>query len=393
MSNGILKGEFEERINKCLERMKKEGISLMFVYGDSSHFENLSYLTNYRPVGGDLPGNGGYHAVFLLSWDGSQTLIIDREWYLEWAKQESLIEHVIADKQGDILTLSYNILKKRKVVDGRIEVDTKTMSSEIYLEFRRKFACWEIDEGTRIIANLRKRKSKAEINIISKGLIALGKAHDAAEEAGKEGVREIDIALEIRRVLANEGADYPLSVFVDAGRRSTIPLASPMATNYRLRAGDMVLVSIFCSYEKYCPGLDRSWVVGEASDQQHRLAEIELKTLEKAIDLVKPGVHSSRFMKAVYKDFAEPMLKEGGFSDYNLQGYVGHGTGLHFLEMPILWKHDPTVLEAGMVIHIEPGIYSKNAKIGGIRTADTILVTETGHINLTNYPRRIGSLA
>ena len=55
-------------------------------------------------------------------------------------------------------------------------------------------------------------------------------------------------------------------------------------------------------------------------------------------------------MKPVYYDFAEPMLKEAGIREYNIQGYVGHGTGVKIFETPVLWKLNPTVLKPGMVI-------------------------------------------
>jgi Xaa-Pro aminopeptidase len=250
-----------------------------------------------------------------------------------------------------------------------------------------------MDEEIRIVSKLREIKSKKEIDLLSKSLNILGKAQDVGFSMLKEGVREIDIALEIRRIIMEDGGDFARALFVDAGRRSTIALASPMATNYRLRRGDMVLVSTFCTYKKYTAGLDRNWVVGEASEKQKKLAEIELKTLERSIRLVKPGTRACDFMKSVYTDFAEPMLKEAGLTDYNIQGYIGHGSGIQSKESPMLWKKDSTVLRPGMVIHIEPGIYSKDPKIGGIRTADTVVVTESGCKNITRYPRRIGTLA
>jgi len=267
------------------------------------------------------------------------------------------------------------------------------MPVEFYKKFKGRMRACKIDEDSWIVSRLRETKSQKEIDLIVKGLEILGKAHEAGFPMAREGVREMEIALEIRKVIMEEGADFARALFVDAGRRSTIALASPMATDYRLKRGDMVSVSTFCTYRKYTPGLDRNWVIGEPSERQRTLAEIEQKTLEKSIALTKPGVRACDFMKPVYEDFAEPLLKDAGFRDYNIQGYIGHGTGIQSKESPMLWKSDTTVLRPGMVIHIEPGIYSKDPAIGGMRTADTILVTGTGCENLTRYPRRIGTLA
>jgi Xaa-Pro aminopeptidase len=389
----ITQKEFQERIKKCLVEMEKNQIDLMYVYGDSARPDNLIYLTNYRPIGTDLPGNTGYNAVFLLTRDGTPTLIIDREWYVDWAREESWVEDILADDQGDTLSLSFDYMKKKKLISGRIEVDTDLMPGNVYKRFTRIFRDCRLDEESRIVGKLREIKNENEIKMIVKGLEILGRAQDAGFAIAKEGRSEADVALEIRRVIMEEGADYPRALFVDSGRRSTIALASPMSTTRKLQKGDMVSVSTFCTYKNYSPGLDRNWVIGEPSEKQRKLADIELKALEQAIGHVKPGVKASDFMKPIYTDFVEPLLQEAGFKDYNLQGYIGHGTGIMTKETPFLWKMDSTALKPGMVIHMEPGIYSKDPRIGGIRTADTIVVTETGSENLTKYPRRIGTLA
>ena len=389
---GIPREEFDERIKRCLARMEENGIDLMYVYGDSANPANLIYLTNYRPIGTDLPGNCGYNAVFLLARDGEATLILDREWYLDWAREASWVDSILTDSQGDTLGVSFDFLRRKKLLKGKIEADTLPMPVEFYRRFKKHLRGRKIDEDSRIVSSLRETKSKKEIELISKGLEILGTAQDAGLSIAKEGVREVDVALEIRRVIMDQGADFARALFVDAGRRSTIALASPMSTHYRLRNGDMVSVSTFCTYRKYTPGLDRNWVIGEPSERQRKLAEIELRALEESIGLVKPGVRACDFMKPVYMDFVKPALEVAGFKDYNLQGYVGHGSGIQSKESPMLWKLDSTVLRPGMVIHIEPGIYSKDPRIGGIRTADTILVTDQGCENLTHYPRRVGTL-
>lgn len=388
---GINTEEFKSRIQKCISAMKGSGTDLMYVYGDAQHPENLIYLTNFRPIGTDMPGHGGYNAVFLLFKNGEMVLVIDREWYVDHARKESFIEEVVADSQGDTLSLSIAIAKNR-LPRGKIELDSSFMPASAYKTFMTEMSYYDIDEKAHIANKLREIKSPKEIELVSRGLEILGKAHEAALRAGKEGVREVDIAQEIRMTIMNEGADCATSMMVLAGRRSCIPLGVPMNTNYKLRSGDMVSVSIFCVYKKYSAGMDRNWVVGEPSEKQRKLAAIELKGLEKAISLVRPGMKAADFMNPVYFDYIEPMLKEAGILDYYIQGYVGHGTGLATYETPVLWKLDDAVLRPGMVIDMEPGIYSKEPQVGGIRTADLVVVTENGCKGLTKFPRRIGSL-
>ena len=390
-NGGISRKEFDQRVEKCLAKMKKDNIDLMCVYGDAAHPENLIYLTNYSPICADMPGYGGYNALFLLTRDGKATLVIDRDWQLDFARTDSWVEDIRAGKESDIIGEMTDFMKKEKLDLGKIEMDTTFMLASFYKKIKKAFGRADIDEESRIVAGLRETKSGKEIELITKGLEILSKAHDVALEAAGEGITEIDIAQEIRHTILNHGAEYTTALFVDGGLRSTIALASPMASPYRLKKGDMVLVSIFCVYKNYSAGMDRAWVVGKPSDRQQLLAEIELKTLEKSLSLVKAGVATSDFMEPVYYGYAEPMLKEAGIMDYNIQGYVGHGTGVKIFESPVLSSLNPTVLKPGMVIDMEPGIYSKDPKIGGMRTSEFILVTETGYEILYEYPRRTGS--
>jgi Xaa-Pro aminopeptidase len=82
------------------------------------------------------------------------------------------------------------------------------------------------------------------------------------------------------------------------------------------------------------------------------------------------------------------------FEDNDLLPYwrqhVGHGIGLRNHESPFLDIGDHTVVEAGMVFTIEPGLYSD--AVGGFRHSDTVVVTEDGIATLTDYPRDLERL-
>jgi Xaa-Pro aminopeptidase len=64
---------------------------------------------------------------------------------------------------------------------------------------------------------------------------------------------------------------------------------------------------------------------------------------------------------------------------------TGHGLGLEVHEMPRLGKGDKTVLQDGMVVTVEPGVYLEG--LGGIRIEDDVLVTAQGAVDLTTAPR------
>jgi Xaa-Pro dipeptidase len=70
--------------------------------------------------------------------------------------------------------------------------------------------------------------------------------------------------------------------------------------------------------------------------------------------------------------------------------HSGHAIGLRYHEGPFLDVGDDTMIEAGMVFTVEPGLYSPD--LGGFRHSDTVLVTESGIEMLTYYPRELDDL-
>jgi Xaa-Pro aminopeptidase len=107
---------------------------------------------------------------------------------------------------------------------------------------------------------------------------------------------------------------------------------------------------------------------------------VVLKAQQAAIDTIRPG--------AVGKDVdavARAIIADAGFSRFFGHG-LGHGIGLDVHEAPSLKPISEVVLQPGMIVTVEPGIYLPD--FGGVRIEDDVLVTKDGHEVLTSLPRQ-----
>lgn len=107
------------------------------------------------------------------------------------------------------------------------------------------------------------------------------------------------------------------------------------------------------------------------------MLESELAALEQ----IKPGMTG-----AEADSIARDIIKSNGYGD-NFGHSLGHGIGLEVHEGPGLAQTVETVLEVGMCVTIEPGIYIDG--VGGVRIEDDCIVTKDGLKRLTNSSKEL----
>jgi Xaa-Pro aminopeptidase len=148
-----------------------------------------------------------------------------------------------------------------------------------------------------------------------------------------------------------------------------------------LKENDSVLVDIGVELNHYHSDMTRMAVFGELHDEMQQIFEIVQEAHRRAIELVKPGTSIAEL-----DDAARLYISSKGYGE-QFSHSLGHGIGLEVHEFPIIRRNkmnEALYLEEGMAITIEPGIYLP--KIGGVRLEDTVIVTATGHKNITDRP-------
>ncbi len=196
----------------------------------------------------------------------------------------------------------------------------------------------------------------------------------------KVGMTELEVAAELEYRMKRHGAEgFSFDTIAASGVHSSMPHAIP--TDKKIEEGDFLTLDFGCLYQGYCSDMTRTVCFGRASEEQKKIYNIVLEAQLAVLDAVKPGL--------VCKDvdaIARGFIKDAGYGDYFGHG-LGHSVGMYIHESPAFNTRDESVLEAGMVISDEPGIYLPGKF--GVRIEDMIVITEDGYENLAHSPKEL----
>jgi Xaa-Pro dipeptidase len=166
---------------------------------------------------------------------------------------------------------------------------------------------------------------------------------------------------------------------VYAGANSAYPHGLP--SGYRLRPGDTFMLSLGCAVGGRFVEGERTFVLGEPTTRQRRFHDAVREAQRVGGEAIRPGAECRQANAACLA-----VLRDAGLGGY-LRHRQGHGIGLGMHEPPWLEAGDATVLEPGMIVSNEPGIYVPGH--AGYRISDSMLVTDDGSRPLTSFPRAL----
>jgi Xaa-Pro aminopeptidase len=230
-----------------------------------------------------------------------------------------------------------------------------------------------------LIERLRAVKDTDELVRMRQSARLISDVWTAAVRHIKPGISELAIAADIERGMKLQGASGPsFETIVASGPRSAWPHARP--TPKLLRKNELVVLDQGAILRDYCSDMTRTVFLGRSSalarGKVRSLYNAVLHAQEAAIAAIRPGVSAATVDAAARKVF-----KQSGLERYFTHS-TGHGLGLEIHEMPRLGRGEESLLEAGMVVTVEPGLYVE--RLGGIRIEDEVLVTAQGAEVLTS---------
>ncbi|MGN0367821.1 MAG: M24 family metallopeptidase [Wujia sp.] len=288
-------------------------------------------------------------------------------------------------------------IMNRKNKSFRIGFENEEISYKQYKAFQTAFHKLqekyriqiELVELNECINKLREIKTEEEIAKIAQaeriGDLAFTDILSYIDEYKDKGLTEREIARMLEQRMYDHGAQaLSFDTIAASGSNSSLPHATP--SDRVLQDGDMLTMDFGCKYQGYCSDMTRTIHIGHnISTKQKEVYAVVLKAQTKALETIKPGVKCSD-VDAVARD----VIAKAGYGAYFGHG-LGHSVGLYIHEEPRFSPSCDVILESGMVITVEPGIYLPGEF--GVRIEDLIVVTEDGYRNLTKSEKRLICIA
>jgi len=384
----ISEAEFAGRREAFAARLEERGLAGAVLF--DAHY--ILYYTGFAFVRTERP------IAFVVTTDGRAAMLVPRL-EVEHAAGNVAVDEVAHydEYPGDRHPMDFlQDLLERLGVRGALGADHDGYP---WIYGYRGPALGNVTNVTDVIEDQMMIKSEAEIALLRESSKWSNLATTLLQRYAQAGMTETEVSqranVETTRALLDAiGPIYrPQSPFPASdgaaasfggqiGRNAALPHA--LANDVVLEAGNVAVAGVTVPVWGYYAELERTMVVGAASDEQRRLFEHMLALQEIGFETIRAGARCAEVDNAVR-------------AYYNTHGlwdcwrhHVGHAIGLRYHEAPFLDRGDTTEIRPGMVFTVEPGLYS--SVLGGFRHSDTVAVTDDGLEFLTYYPRDLDSL-
>lgn len=354
---------FAARRERARKLMREQGLDALLV----SHAANRYYLSGFELH--DPQCNESAGRLILMA-DGHDLLCTDAR-YDDAAKRLWPEDRVVIygqDAPEDIAGRLRDLAGGRRV---RLGFEARLIRLDFY---ERLFADKSLEavRADGLVEGLRLLKDADEIRRMEASCRLNQQLMDWLPERLDPGRSEAEIAWDVEVFFRERGAsELAFASIVARGPNAALPHAVP-GRDAVLGAEDLVLVDVGCRLDDYCSDQTRTfWAGANPSPRFRETLALVQEAQARAIEMIRPGVAACDVYAAARNLFARHH-KAHAFTHG-----LGHGVGLETHEGPALNNRSHTLLEPGMIVTVEPGLY--DAAWGGVRWEHMVLVTENGH--------------
>lgn len=323
---------------------------------------------------------------YLCGFSGTEGALLvarDRAWFLCDSRYTAqAAEEVLGAEVQECAPVRIDTVAAlaREFCLGRIGFEAAHTTVSAFRRMSEKLNGIELVELGSNLDAIRACKDAAEIELLASvaSLSSLSLASVLVEI--RPGVREADVAMALELEMRRRGADGKAFDFIVAsGERGAMPHGR--ASDKVIQSGELVTIDFGAVKDGYHSDETVTVACGEPGDRAREIHAIVKTAHDRAVDAVRPGISCKDL-----DDVARSYIRDKGYGDYFGHG-LGHGVGLEIHEMPTLSPRSTEMLEEGMVVTIEPGIYIPG--FGGVRIEDSVVVTGDGCHVITSADKQL----
>lgn len=348
------------RIEKLQKALQKASLDAVFLYSSV----NRQYFTGLKTSNG----------LLLVEREGTPIFYTDFR-YLEVAHRVLKgIEIRKFKAQKDQLAEYTAMAQNWKTIgyEGSL-----TVAQFLPLQEALKHA--KLSDATPLVTVIRGTKDAKEIDALRRSAKANDDLFSDLMETFKPGMSELEMLRHFRILEAQRGLTESFDPIICAGVNAVECHHQP--DDSVLKPESELLIDMGVLVDDYCSDMTRTVYFGTPTPRFKEIHDIVLEANQAVSATIKPGMRCSELDK-----LARDIIGKYGYAEYFDHG-LGHSVGLEIHEMPALSRTCETILEPGMVITDEPGIYIPGDV--GVRIEDLLVITETGCEVLSHTPHEI----
>ncbi len=348
--------QYEARREKLRALMHDRGLDALFISYDANRF----YLSGFELHDHQFNESSGY---LIIMADGKDWICTDSR-YLDAARRMWDHDRIFI-YAGDIPSQINAHLQG--LVRGTIGFEARCMSLDFFEKFSPNLT---LDRADGIVEELRIIKSPEEVERMQRACDLNHKLMAWLPSVLVPGRTEKAISWDIEQFFRNHGAsELAFESIVAVGPNAALPHHSP--SDDIVTDNCSVLIDVGCRLDTYCSDQTRTfWVGDRPTDHFLRALERTQEAQAAAIKALRAGMLCSEAYA-----IARNVFERYGVADHFTHA-LGHGIGIETHEPPSHNPRNHTVLRAGMVVTVEPGLYYP--EWGGIRWEHMVLIEDEG---------------
>jgi Xaa-Pro dipeptidase len=359
--------EFEDRWRRARTLMEESRLDALFITSENNYRYLSGHVTPFwvsksRPMFFLLPLSKD---PVLFVTGGQVTAAAATSWVRDVRSWEGFV------REG--VDLVVETLQELGLANGRVgaELGHEQRLGLPFVDFMRLQSLVpqaQFVDAAELFWRLRVVKSPAEIEYLRRSAAIGSKAFHETFRTVRAGVKEPQLFATFASSTILQGAERHGYVPVQSGEGNYGRIATGPSDRV-LRQGDLLWMDGGCVYRGYWSDFARMVAVGSATELQRQRYRVVRAVMHKCVQAVRPGATMAELNRLAMKQF-----EDAGIA-LNAHSRIGHGIGLDITEPPSINLTDPTIVQPGMALTLEP---TSSTDYGFFQLEENFVVTPTG---------------